>query len=68
MEQQKQKLLTKGAATLALTDLGDPAINWVSLATGMGVEGARVSTAEELLHHLQLAMTKDGPYLIEAMI
>ena len=58
IEQQKQKLKTKGAATLSLTDLGDPPINWVSLANGMGVEAVRVDTAEALLEHLEAAINR----------
>ena len=41
IEQQKQNLSQTGTEAKNLTDLGSPAIDWVSLAKGYGVESAR---------------------------
>jgi acetolactate synthase-1/2/3 large subunit len=57
-----------GAQAQKLIGLTHPAIDWVSLAKGMGVPGARVETAEELLREFERALSEDGPQLIEAVI
>lgn len=49
-------------------DLSDPVLDWVCLAKGMGVEGARVSTAEEFIKMFKVALRRDGPFLIEAVL
>ena len=52
-----------------LTDLSHPEIDWVKLATGMGIKAARAATVRELFNHLQTALQSDkGPFLIEAII
>ncbi|HVL74745.1 MAG TPA: acetolactate synthase large subunit [Noviherbaspirillum sp.] len=51
-----------------MLDLDDPAMNWVSLAEGMGVEAVRVATTEQLGAALQSALKRRGPMLIEAVI
>ncbi|MDF1585790.1 acetolactate synthase large subunit [Marinimicrococcus flavescens] len=51
-----------------MLDLDHPALDWVSLARGMGVEAERATTSEELVKALQAAMSRKGPYLIEAVI
>lgn len=51
-----------------MLDLDHPALDWVSMARGMGVEGVRVSTGEELSRALEAACSRKGPYLIEAVI
>lgn len=43
-----------------------PELDFVSLAKGMGVEGERVTTADEFDRALQKGLATDGPYLIEA--
>mmetsp|Transcript_25186 Transcript_25186/g.34710 ORF Transcript_25186/g.34710 Transcript_25186/m.34710 type:complete len:101 (+) Transcript_25186:112-414(+) len=68
VELMKQKLPSKGTALSSLTNLGDPEINWVLLAQGMGVQAARVKTVEEFSSHMQTAFQTNGPYLIEAML
>ena len=54
-------------ATMML-NLDEPALDWVSLARGMGVESARATTGEELAKLLKGAMGRKGPFLIEAVI
>lgn len=48
--------------------IDDPGLNWVSLAAGMGVEGARANTCAEFSGLLKEAFKRTGPFLIEAMI
>ncbi len=57
-----------GPTTDALFSLGDPALDWVRLAEGMGVEAARASNFEELDRLLLGLMPKAGPALIEFVI
>lgn len=52
----------------SVLDIGNPVINWVKLAESMGVEGARVKTANQLAKILQAAIKNKGPILIEAVI
>lgn len=54
--------------TRALTDLGSPPIDWVTVARGFGVPGRRVATAEELEQALGQALASDGPFVIEAVL
>jgi acetolactate synthase-1/2/3 large subunit len=57
-----------GKQAQSLIGLTQPAIDWVSLAKGMGVHGARVETAEELTRELERALAEAGPQLIEAIL
>ena len=51
-----------------LLDLGGPALDFVSLAEGMGVPATRATTAEELAEQLQRAFAEPGPHLIDAVV
>ena len=53
-----------------MMQLDDPAVDWVSLANGFGVEGAAVETAEGFHAVLEYALSRDGqgPFLIEAVM
>jgi acetolactate synthase-1/2/3 large subunit len=57
-----------GPAASKLLGLGDPAIDWVSLAQGMGVPGTRCRTAEEFDAAFARAMAEPGPKLIQACV
>jgi acetolactate synthase I/II/III large subunit len=57
-----------GPAAAALTDLGDPRIDWVSLARGLGAPATQVGTAEELTAGLEWALTESGPHLLKATL
>ena len=57
-----------GPAAAKLLGLGEPAIDWVSLARGMGVPGARCETAESFDAAFARAMAEPGPRLIEAVV
>jgi acetolactate synthase-1/2/3 large subunit len=55
----------KAASTL---DIGTPDINFVSIATGMGVSASRATTAQEFNTQLELALNSPGPHLIDAIV
>ncbi len=58
---------TIGAGLSAgLLDIDDPALDWVALARGMGIEGCRATSAEQFDDMLASAMAATGPRLIEA--
>ena len=59
---------SNGRATRALTDIGSPALDWVSLAVGMGVPATRATTCDELAAQLAAALERNGPSLIEAVL
>ncbi len=48
--------------------LDNPELNFVQLATGMGVPASRVHTVNELDRALCAALAADGPVLIEAVL
>jgi acetolactate synthase I/II/III large subunit len=57
-----------GERARALLDLARPDLDFVALATGMGVPAVRVTTAEELADALRRAAAEPGPHLVEAII
>jgi acetolactate synthase I/II/III large subunit len=57
-----------GPQAAKLLDLGDPAIDWVSLAKGLGVPAVRCTTAEAFDAAFAAAMSHRGPMFIEAAI
>ncbi|MET3528488.1 acetolactate synthase large subunit [Phenylobacterium koreense] len=57
-----------GPSASKLLDLGDPKIDWVSVAKGMGVPAVRCETAEEFDAAFARAMAEPGPKFIEAAI
>lgn len=54
--------------SLSLTDLSNPALNWVELSRGLGVPAKRVDKAEDLARVLSGALAEPGPYLIEMIL
>ena len=60
---------TFGPQARALTELGDPAFEWLALAAGYGVPAVRASTTRELEAALTDALDHtSGPYLIEMVL
>jgi len=59
---------TPGVTAMNMLDLGNPNLNWVDLARGMGVEAARASTMEECADLMKQSFQINGPFLIELMI
>jgi acetolactate synthase-1/2/3 large subunit len=58
--------VTPGPASLALTGLDNPEIDFVKLAEGFGVEARAAHSAEALTEALQYSFKRSGPLLIEA--
>jgi acetolactate synthase-1/2/3 large subunit len=57
-----------GRNARAMTDLSRPALDWVALAKGMGVPGARAADADALVRELERGLAEPGPYLVEAVL
>jgi len=61
-----------GAATdgnaADLFDLSQPPLDFVALARGMGVDGVRAETADEVVRALDRAFAEPGPHLIDAIL
>jgi acetolactate synthase-1/2/3 large subunit len=68
MELQRVGAQASGDAAKSLLDLSRPDLDFVSLATGMGVPASRATTAEELAAQLGRALAEPGPHLIEAVV
>ena len=57
-----------GRASNELFDLARPALDWIKLADGMGVEATRVETLEGFADAFKAACGRRGPFLIEFQI
>ena len=57
-----------GTNAMSMLDLGNPPIDWVMLANGMGVEAARATTLEACADLMAQSFTGDGPFLVELVI
>ncbi|MGF9761654.1 acetolactate synthase large subunit [Microvirga sp. 0TCS3.31] len=51
-----------------MLNIDDPSLDWVSLANGMGVEAGRAETVEDFLRLFEGALSRQGPFLIEAVL
>ncbi|MDP4004075.1 acetolactate synthase large subunit [Methylobacterium sp. NEAU K] len=60
--------LNPGPKAIGMLSLDDPAVDWVSLARGFGVDGRRVETLAAFIDAFQHALAKPGPYLIEVSL
>jgi acetolactate synthase-1/2/3 large subunit len=52
----------------SMLDLGNPSLDWVNIATGLGVPATRAGTAEEFHQRFEAALAADGPRLIECQV
>lgn len=59
---------TPGEQANRMLNLVDPALDWVSLAKGLGVEAVAVDTAGKFSDALAAALSRKGPFLIEARL
>jgi acetolactate synthase-1/2/3 large subunit len=59
---------TPGPKARSLIDFDNPAIGWTRIASGFGVPGATVGTAEGLARELSRALAEPGPHLIEMIL
>ena len=57
-----------GPSAAKLLSLGEPAINWTSVASGLGLPATRCETAEAFDAAFAKAMATPGPHFIEAVI
>ncbi len=57
-----------GPTALSMLDIGNPALDWVSLAKGMGVDGRRVTDIDGFIAAVQEGLAMKGPYLVEVVI
>ena len=51
-----------------MLSLDDPALDWVSLARGCGVDGVRVATSDDFARAMKAGIAHNGPFLIEVVI
>jgi acetolactate synthase-1/2/3 large subunit len=51
-----------------LFDLSTPALDFVELSRGMGVDARRAETADEFCDALGRALSEPGPHLIDAIL
>jgi len=57
-----------GRRALDMLEIDRPALDWVALAAGMGIEGEQADDAEALERALARGLATPGPYLVEAVI
>ena len=57
-----------GRTALDMLDLGNPDLDFVAIAAGMGVEGGRATTMEQFNDLFTQSLTRSGPFLIELVI
>lgn len=57
-----------GRVALDMLDIGNPDLDWVRIATGMGVEAARAEDMESFNRLFAAANRRRGPFLIELVI
>jgi acetolactate synthase-1/2/3 large subunit len=57
-----------GKNATQMLNLDQPALDWVAMAKSMGVEAGRATTAEEFTRLFKGALSRKGPFLIEAVI
>jgi acetolactate synthase-1/2/3 large subunit len=51
-----------------MMELDRPALDWVSIARGMGVEAGRAATMDEFNRLLAAGLSSQGPYLIDLLL
>ncbi|MCB6179734.1 acetolactate synthase large subunit [Rhodobacter sp. Har01] len=59
---------TPGPTAMEMLDLGNPSLDWVTLARGMGVEAAQAATLERCADLMAQSFRSDTPFLIELLI
>jgi acetolactate synthase-1/2/3 large subunit len=59
---------TAGPAATRLLELGDPVIDWISIAEGFGVEASGAATVKDFIAQFRDAMERGGPRLIAARL
>lgn len=67
MELERVGVGSAGPLAKDMLDLGRPAIDFVHLATGLGLHAARAESAEEFTDELARALATPGPSMVEAI-
>jgi acetolactate synthase I/II/III large subunit len=57
-----------GPKAFSMLDLHNPELDWVKLASGMGVEASRATSVEEFAAQFESGMKNRGPRLIEVVV
>ncbi len=57
-----------GRTAMDMLDLGNPDLDWVKLANGMGVAAAKTTTLEGCADLMRQSFAQDGPFVIELEI
>ena len=65
MELERMAGARPSERTAGLISIGNPDLDWVALARGMGVEAERVESLGDLREKLSAALRSRGPRLIE---
>jgi len=65
IEFSRSGIISPGRYAQTLTDLSNPAIDWVQISQGMGVPAVAVDSCESLAKELKIALDEPGPHLIE---
>jgi acetolactate synthase-1/2/3 large subunit len=68
IELQRVGATSTGVKAKSQLDLGDPAIDFVQMARGMGVPAVRATTTDEFVTALERAFRAPGPQLIDAVV
>jgi acetolactate synthase-1/2/3 large subunit len=68
MELSRVGATPPGPKALSMLDLSNPVIDFAALARSVGVDGQRVTTAEDFTRAFGTAMSEPGPHLIECVI
>lgn len=68
IELQRVGVGAGGPRALSTLDIGNPDLDWVSIAQGMGVEATAARSAEEFTAQLESALAGRGPRLIEVIL
>lgn len=61
-------LTAPGAQAQAMVELTPPPLDFVAIASGMGVPATRAATADDLVAQLRVALTEPGPHLVEMLL
>ncbi|MBI4889904.1 MAG: acetolactate synthase large subunit [Acidobacteria bacterium] len=68
VEMQRTGAGPVGPRATEMIDIGRPALDWVKLAQGMGVEASRATTVREFTTQFESALLACSPRLIEAVL
>jgi acetolactate synthase I/II/III large subunit len=68
VEMRRTGAAAVGPAADAMMDIGRPALDWVKLAQGHGVEACRAETVRRFADRFAALVKRPGPALIEAVI